>query len=78
LKDVKRSLAATVGCRWILRWEEAVKGTPAEKVRTMSPKLVVEGIGCCCVAWWSLALMEIEGGEDAAERKALVLTVGFF
>jgi len=55
-----------------------VKGTPAEKVRTMSPKLVVEGIGCCCVAWWSLALMEIEGGEDAAERKALVLTVGFF
>jgi hypothetical protein len=60
------------------RWEEVVKGTPAEKVRTMSPKLVVEGIGCCCVAWWSLALMEIEGGEDAAERKASVLTVGFF
>jgi len=45
LKDVKRSLAATVGCHWILQWEEAVKGTPAEKVRTMSPKLVVEGIG---------------------------------
>ena len=75
---MKRSLAAAVGRRWVLRWEEAMKGTPAEKVRTASPKLVVGGIGCCCVAWWRLALMETEGGEDAAEGEASVLTMGFF
>jgi hypothetical protein len=34
---------AAVGRCWVLRWEEAVKGTPAGKVRTASPKLVVEG-----------------------------------
>jgi len=36
-----------------------VKGTPAGKVRMASPKLVVEGIGCCCVAWWRPALMTL-------------------
>jgi hypothetical protein len=41
---MKRLLAAAVGRRWVLRWEEVVKGTPAGKVRTASPKLVVEGI----------------------------------
>jgi hypothetical protein len=51
--------AAAVGRRWVLRWEEAVKGTPAGKVRMASPKLVVEGIGCCCVAWWRPALMTL-------------------
>jgi hypothetical protein len=47
-------------------------------VRTASPKLVVEGIGCYCVPWWRPALMETEGEEEAAEGKALVLIVGFF
>jgi len=51
----------------VLRWEEA------GKVRTASPKLVVKGIGCCCVTWWRLALMETEGEEDAAEGKPSVL-----
>jgi hypothetical protein len=51
--------AAAVGRRWVLRWEEAVKGTPAGKVRMASPKLVVEGIGCYCVAWWRPALMTL-------------------
>ena len=66
-----------VGCRRE-GWEEAAKGTPAGKVRMASPKLVVEGIGCCCVTWWRPALMEAEGEEDAAEGKPSVLTGGFF
>jgi hypothetical protein len=58
---------AAIGRCWVLRWEEA------GKVRTASPKLVVEGIGCCCVTWWRPALMETEGEEDAAEGKPSVL-----
>ena len=42
-----RCCAATVCRRWVLWWEEAVKGTPAGKVRMASPELVVEGIDCC-------------------------------
>jgi hypothetical protein len=63
---------AAVGRCWVLRWEEAAKGTPTGKVRTASPKLVVEGIGYCCVTWWRPALMQTEGEEDAAEGKASV------
>ena len=70
--------AAAVGRHWVLRWEEAVKGTPAGKVRMASPKLVVGGIGCCCVAWWRPVLMETEREEDAVEGKASVLIGGFF
>ena len=55
-----------VQASWFLWWEEPVKGTPAGKVSTASPKLVVEGIGywLCC---WSMRRRKI-GKRACGER----------
>ena len=47
-----------VRASWVLRWETPVKGTPAGKVRTASPKLVVDLRFCGQLKTALLWLME--------------------